>query len=115
MDKNKELKKPDIVFVGPFKYKVVFDNEPLKEHNFEHEEAAYGICDNDKMQISVHANIDVQLQREILFHELIHACLFSARHDGTEEGFVVHLTPMLLSVMIDERNRALMEFILYGS
>ena len=92
---------PASVKVGPHVYRIT--RKPHK-HN--------GECDFDGISINVKPRLRLQKSREILVHELLHACTHPSlngddRH--TDEEFVTGVTPVLLQVLQD--NPDLLEYL----
>lgn len=72
----------------------------------------FGRCDPDDFTILLRRRMSPETTREVLFHELLHACLAACDLDWSakkEETVVKRLSPVLLDVL--QRNDRLVEFL----
>ena len=95
---------PSTVKVGPHVYPIIRKpKSAMKDH---------GLCDWDRVQIWIRARLKRTKAKEVLLHEVLHACTYPmmAEVEGkTDENFVNVVAPVLLQVMQD--NPELMEYL----
>lgn len=93
------MKRPREVVVGPFTYSVEWpvwaeeDGEPMS-----------GRAEHSTLTIFVSTGLHVELQRKVLLHEIMHACVFVTGHNSsevTEEHFIRGTAFALLDVLRD--------------
>lgn len=87
---------PKTMKVGPHVYTVL--RKPKSQMSNED----LGGCDFNTLQISVQQRLRKSKAREILLHELLHACTYPSLSSGdkyTDEQFVETTAPILLQVI----------------
>ncbi len=104
--------KPKLIKVGPYVYTVFFDKKKIKKASYGQGKAVYGETDKNKLEIIVDPEPNIQIQREILWHEIKHAAyawVEAAIDDPTEEQIICLTAPIELQIMRD--NPELLEFL----
>jgi hypothetical protein len=64
----------------------------------------HGLCDFDQVQILIQARLRKTKAREVLLHEVLHACTYptmASVQNKTDEDFVDVTAPALLQVLQD--------------
>ena len=110
--KKVDLKEPQVVKVGPFLYSIFFDKEKLKQATLDHGSSVSGYCRKDKLEIIIDPDLDIQVKRETLWHEIKHACfawVAISIDSPTEEQIVCLTAPLELSVL--RENKDLVEYL----
>lgn len=98
------MKLPSRIAIGPFAYRV-------RRADIED----FGECDSNDFVISLRRRMGVEATREVLFHELLHACVAAAGFEwpeDEEEALVKRLSPVLLDSL--QRNDALRGYLFEG-
>lgn len=96
---------PASVRIGPHVYSILRKPAAAMPNS-------WGSCDNGTLQIWVRQRLKLSKSKEILLHEVFHACLHSSVNGGSyneEEDFVEALSPALLQVIQD--NPELLEYL----
>ena len=111
------MSRPKNVFVGHLKYQISYDHESLQASKARELEDLTGHCANDKLQITVDGSMAEPNVRDVLMHEILHACHWSAgeplghmKSDDPEEDAIRILAPALLNVL--RANPKLVEYLL---
>ena len=95
---------PSSVKVGPHTYPII--RRPKTEMK------DLGLCSWDAVQISIRARLKKSKAREVLLHEVLHACSYptmASVQNKTDEEFVDVVAPLLLQVLQD--NSDLVEYL----
>lgn len=91
---------PTSVQVGPLTYRI----KPWKNRPADNAQA-WGMCDKKRTVILLHKGLSRQRKREVLLHEVMHACFDSSgltmKDNCPEEMVVNDLTFPLLGVLRD--------------
>jgi hypothetical protein len=110
-------KRPTKVLVGGLVYRVKYDEASLKAAKARELEDLNGHCANDQLLITVDGSMAEPNVREILLHEILHACHWAAgapltlmKEDDPEEGLVRVLSPRLMGVL--RNNPDVLEYLL---
>lgn len=93
---------PKAVQIGPLVFSIFFDLDKIKDHNHKEQENVYGFCDYDNVSICISPEVDVQLQRQTLLHEIMHAAIryvYLMIDSPTEEQIVTLTAPMLMQAL----------------
>ena|ERR1051325_1486693 len=105
---------PKRIQISPFEYKVLYDNDRVKEHD------ADGIHVRLKQEIAVGSDQAPEMERDSVLHEAIHACfaqtpMFENSDEGYkhEERIVQSLTPRLLALL--RNNPEFVEYLMEGT
>ena len=100
----KPVPMPSSVKVGPHVYPVVRKPKSVMSD--------HGLCDWDAVQILIQARLRRSKAKEVLFHEVLHACTYpimASVQNKTDEDFVDVTAPALLQVLQD--NPELVEYL----
>lgn len=108
-------KPPATVKVGPFDYRIIiggkdWDDARLRENDAD----LIGHHNPGTLTVSMAPGLVVGAQREVLLHELLHACFNAAGQpvsDGSEEDAVRTLAPTVLALLRD--NPAVVTYLLH--
>lgn len=102
------------VQVGPFRFKIKWSKKALNKHRLKTDLDAVGLTLIDDQMILIDPHVGADMQRETLFHEVLHACWFVCGFRETkkltEEQTIVALSPVLLDTL--RRNPKLVEALL---
>jgi hypothetical protein len=90
------VKRPTRIQVGPYLVRVVWDADLLDSD-------AGGHFEGSKLRIIVNPDTEADVQRSVLLHELLHACVFCGAEESIkdEESAVSVLTTPLFQVLRD--------------
>jgi hypothetical protein len=99
------MRRPSKVKIGPSTYSITTDPAPtLDAHEL------WGYCDTATCTLHIDASLRGPRAREVVMHEVLHACLGEMGGAGLkEERIVATLAPILLAVLRD--NPALMKWL----
>lgn len=95
------MRLPSRVAIGPFTYRV-------RRADIED----FGEADLNEFVISLRRRMSPETSREVLFHELLHACIAAAGFEWDEreeEALVKRLSPVLLDTL--QRNVLLRDYL----
>ena len=96
---------PRTIKVGPHTYTVV-------RKTAEEMPDSLGSCEFDDLQIWIRKRLRTSKAKEILLHEVLHACTHPTMNcsgDHSDEDFVAAVAPVLLEVMLE--NPKLVEYL----
>ena len=99
------MKRPRKVSVGPFPYKLIWDQAKLdRAGHVDGEAELNGYCDANKLEILVRPDLPHERIRETLCHELLHAMFNAAGisdelKGDKEERLVNRLSPLFFEVV----------------
>ena len=96
---------PKSVKVGPLVYEIVRKPKALMGNDL-------GLCKFDQLEIWMRCRLKASKSREIVWHEITHACTHPSVNDGnlhTDEQFVENVSLALLAVIRD--NPQLVEYL----
>ena len=92
-------RRPNKVKVGPFTYEIATDDKACDDAE------ADGVFQTKRARIVVRSGLDVQVERSVLLHELLHGCVNAGGKDEEglkhehEEAAVVAMTNGLLHML----------------
>lgn len=112
------MKRPEVIWVGAFPFKIYFDHVKLAVMTADDGvKAAVGACNADKLEIVIDERLPEPRQRDVLIHEVLHAMwAFSGIRNAdelTEEFVVDALSADLLYVL--RVNPDFVEYLITGS
>jgi hypothetical protein len=89
------VKRPTRVKVGPFDFRIEYVDLELADRS--------GSFEPKTLRILIDNDVPVPVQRHILLHELMHACVFVSDEpeSETEEAYVRVISGQLLAVLRD--------------
>ena len=107
------IKRPEVVKIGPFLFTIYWDKDRMINAAWEFGSGPLsGHTDKQKLEIIINPEIDIQIQRETLWHEIKHGCYMwvaSAIDNPSEEQIIALTTPIELSVL--RENKDVLEFL----
>jgi hypothetical protein len=101
---KEQMKQPQVIKIGPFLYSIFWDKNKIKQFSLDQGENHYGYCDRVKLEIVIDSDLDPQIQRVTLWHELKHACnswVIDAIDNPNEEQLVTFSAPIEIQVLRD--------------
>lgn len=102
------VKLPKSVKVGPYRFNFEKQVDPVNSRG----EAVWGLTKFTDQKIVLDADLCLDRERAVVFHELLHACWDTSGLNGkkyTEEQVILALTPVLLETI--RTNKKLMEYL----
>ena len=98
---------PKAIKVGPVTYTTEVVDGLSDTNNI----ALWGRCDHDTLVLSVAKKVDLQFQKIVLLHEILHAVyhLSGLPDPVTEEQMITSISPLLVLLMRD--NPKLLEYL----
>lgn len=96
---------PKTVKVGPHVYTIIRKPSATMGDN-------HGLCRANELQIEIRKNLRRSKAKEILLHEILHACTYPVLIQGNkhdDEEFITSVAPVLLQVLQD--NPDLIEYL----
>lgn len=96
----KQPRLPDAIAVGPYSYRVTLKSAREMVRNGEQ---LLGTCDSDAFEIGIVKSLRKAKKREVLMHEVLHACHYLAGRNPedkmTGEQFVEATVHALLQIL----------------
>lgn len=107
-------KPPTTIKVGPFPYRVVFEEGNFKDVDHP-DEVLHGLIDTDIQTIRVSGSLAPEMQQETLLHEILHGLfhlvgLSDKLNQKKEEDIIRVLSPALLHTL--QANPKLRDYLL---
>lgn len=94
---------PATIRIGPFTYELEMGGERFLKTQIEIGDSLYGRTEEKSLRISISDTVAVEIQKETLLHEIIHAILMQSGveiDNKLEESIVRSISPMLFDTLL---------------
>lgn len=109
---NRNYLLPAYLYVGPFKYAIITDNDAINAKQLSINNQFAGCADHDELAIYVKSDMPLAFVQDTLLHELRHCVNHAVGIDGctelTQEDYISRTNALFLGTLQD--NPEVVEF-----